>query len=69
VKQNNNDGQQRAERLLELIASGDTCDEAQAEFDRLLTPELHEKLVKAFLKRRERSAKNQNERFAGKRKI
>jgi hypothetical protein len=52
MKQNNDlDGQQRAERLLELIASGDTSDEAQAEFDRLLTPELHEKIAKAFLKR------------------
>jgi len=62
MKQNNDlDGQQRAERLLELIANGDISDEAQVEFDRLLTPQLHEKIANAFLKRRERSAKNQNE--------
>jgi hypothetical protein len=41
------DEKQRAEKILALLTSGDTSDEAQAEFDRLLTPRLHEKFARA----------------------
>lgn len=43
------DEKKRAEKLLELMASGDTSEEAQAKFDELMTPELHEKFGHAIL--------------------
>jgi vacuolar-type H+-ATPase subunit H len=43
------DAKRRAEKLLELIISGDASDEAQEEFDKLMTPGLLEKFAEAFL--------------------
>jgi hypothetical protein len=51
-----------SERILEIIASGDVSDEAQDEFDRLMTPALQRKIGTAILELRKKQERTGQER-------